>query len=63
MYLCLYIEDNSIGIMLSIIYSARFLKLEPYLRHYKAMKNLDHKHKRQSFDIESTLCNYHVNAK
>ena len=32
MFLCIYIEDISIGIMLSVMYSAIFVKLEPYLQ-------------------------------
>ena len=32
MFLCVYIEDISTGIMLSVMYSAIFVKLKPYLQ-------------------------------
>ena len=32
MFLCIYIKDISIRIMLYIMYSARFVKQEPYLQ-------------------------------
>ena len=31
MFLCIYFENISTGIMLSVMYSANFVKLEPYM--------------------------------
>ena len=44
MFLCIYIKDIWIGIMLSIMYSAIFVKLEPYLQALQYDEECNPKH-------------------